>query len=521
MKSATCKLFCVLLGLMAAASPVAAEWPSNVYNPAPGNDDLVLPMPCGGGMVFRDIAVPDAGVLEDYRIALGSLEQARGHAEYRWNSWVAGSFQDDGNSGTRHYYIAKYEVSALQLAAMGASCPDASKVQLQKPATRVTWSEASLFAERYSDWLIRNYLDEIPSEDGVPGFLRLPTETEWEFAARGAMKVSRSAFAERLPFSLTEIDEHVVHDGNSYRELDLIGTRKANAVGVHDMLGNAAELTVDPFRLNAVSHLHGRAGGYAVRGGSYRTRKGEIRLSHREEFTPVDSKGIRRLDTVGFRLVLVAPALPSRDSIAAAQKAWEALPEEEISDPAKGSRAIGAEQSDPVKEARALAEAASSPEMKRRLENLSRVIAESIKTRNDQRSRAISELLHGAAVAANLLSQDIGRLGFLRKSAKSAPEGRLKELSEARVSKSEEAFEFNLAYYLDRLPGLGDDYGPALLDRQANVLKGQYRERGLARLPNALDAVLEHVDANRRLGPSARSPILKSLQALAGRPNDE
>lgn len=511
MKSAKSRLIAAGILLTVLTAPALAEWPEKAFNPAPLADDLVLPLPCAGAMAFRKVAVPDAGILEDYRVALGSLEQERGHAEYRWNSWVAGSFQD-GGGGTRHYYIGKYEVSALQLAALGSSCPDAGKIDLQKPATRVTWSEASLFAERYSDWLIRNYLDQLPAEEGVPGFLRLPTETEWEFAARGAMKVSRTAFGERLPFPAAEIDEFVVHDGNSYRELDLIGTRAANPVGLHDMLGNAAELTVDPFRLNAVSHLHGRAGGYVVRGGSYRTRKTEIRLSHREEFAPVDQKGIRRLDTVGFRLVLVAPALPSRQSIESAQKAWEALPEEAASDSGKS---LADEQSDPVKEARALAEAAPGAEMRRRLENLAGVIAESIKTRNEQRSRAIRELLHGASLAANLLAQDIGRLGFLRESARSAPDGRLKELSEARVRKSEEAFDFNLAYYLDRLPVLSDDYGQNLLEREAAVLKGHYRERGLSGLSAALAVVLEHVEANRRLGPSARSPILKSLNALA------
>lgn len=513
MKFARCRPGAVLLALLAGVSSASAEWPQNTWNPAPLAGDLVLPMPCGGSMVFREVAVPDAGILEDYRVALGSLDQERGHAEYRWNSWVAGSFRGD-EGGTRHYFIGKYEVSALQLAAMGAACPDDANVDLQKPATRVTWSEASLFAERYSDWLIRNFLEDMPKEDDVPGFLRLPTETEWEFAARGALKVSRTEFAERLPFPPGEIDEHVVHDGNSYRELDLIGTRTANPLGLHDMLGNAAELTVNPFRMNAVSRLHGRAGGYVVRGGSYRTRKAEIRLSHREEFAPVDAKGIRRLDTVGFRLVLVAPALPSRESIESAQQAWEALPVESTDDAAAGGK-LGEEQSDPVKEARELAKAAPNDEMRRRLENLSGVIAESIKTRNEQRSRAIRELLHGAALAANVLSQDIGRLGFLESSARSAPDGRLKELAEARLKKSEEAFEFNLAYYLDRLPTLAEDYGQALLDREATVLNGSYRERGLGGLSMALEAVLDHVEANRNLGPASRSPILKSLETLA------
>jgi len=516
MKSAICSLgMMVALAVPLVPSEAAAEWPVSTYNPSPLDGDLVLPMPCGGGMVFRKVAVPDAGVLEDYRIALGSLEQERGHAEYRRNEWVAGSFPAESGEGTRHYFIGKYEVSHLQQDSLGAECPDTKNVDLQKPATRVTWSEASVFAERYSDWLIRNHLEGMPKEDGVPGFLRLPTETEWEFAARGALKVGATAFAERLPFPAAEIDDHVVHDGNSYKELDLIGTRNSNPLGLHDMLGNAAELTVDPFRLNAVSRLHGRAGGYVVRGGSYRTRKGDIRLSHREEFAPVDSKGIRRVDTVGFRLVLVAPALPSREAIEQAQRAWEALPEE-AGEPLAG-KDLGEEQSDPVKEARALSAAAPTPEMKRRLENLSRVIAESIKTRNEQRGRAIQELLHGTAVAANLLVNDLGRLAARKRLIRDDLSDDLKAAAERRYQLAEDEFEFNFNYYLDRLPTLSDDYSREMLLREAKVLKGQYRERGLETLPSALDATLEHLEVNRRLGPAARSEILASLRDLAAR----
>lgn len=516
MKSAICSL-----GVLAAValpfgpSDAAAEWPVSTYNPSPLDGDLVLPMPCGGGMVFRKVAVPDAGFLEDYRIALGSLEQERGYAEYRRNEWVAGAFSTDGGKGTRHYYIGKYEVSRLQQDSLGAECPEPKNVDLQKPATRITWSEASVFAERYSDWLIRNYLEGMPKEDGVPGFLRLPTETEWEFAARGALKVGATAFAERLPFPAAEIDNYVVHDSNSYKELDLIGTRNNNPLGLHDMLGNAAELTVDLFRLNAVNRLHGRAGGFVVRGGSYRTRKSDIRLSHREEFAPMDSKGIRRLDTVGFRLVLAAPALPSREAIEQAQRAWEALTKE--TGELLVDMDLGREQSDPVKEARALAKAAPTPEMKRRLENLSLVIAESIKTRNEQRSRAILELLHGTAVAANLLVNDLGRLGARKRLIRDDLSDDLKAAAERRYRQAEGEFDFNFNYYLDRLPTLAVDYSHETLMVEALVLKGQYRERGLEALPSALDATLEHLEANRRLGPAARSEILASLKDLAGR----
>ncbi|WP_416896964.1 MAG: SUMF1/EgtB/PvdO family nonheme iron enzyme [Minwuia sp.] len=512
MRYATCSALAAVL--LTAAVPALAEWKPESSNPAPMDGDLTLPMPCGGAMTFRKIRVPGDGMLEDQRIPLGTLEPDRGYAEFRHNAWLSGAFSEQGGEPARHYFLGKYEVSAMQYAAIDGDCPDAADTELEKPATRLTWAEAALFAERYSDWLLKNAPKKLPAEEGAPGFLRLPTEAEWEYAARGGSRVSPAEFADRLPFPAAELDERVIHDGNSYRELNLIGTLKPNPLGLHDMLGNAAEMTIDPFRLNAVTRLHGRAGGFALRGGSFRTRATDIRTSHREEFPPIDAQGIRRPETAGFRLVLVAPALPTRESIEEAQRDWQKLPQE---DPSAPATALAEEKADPVQEARALAEAAPSEEMKRRLQNLSAVIAESIRTRNEQRDRAARELLSNAIFAARRVATDIAIVERWSRLVESTSNAERRERYEKNRNEDQQVLEFNLQYYLDRLTTIAGDYGDGPLKSQAGALKVQYDERGLEHLRALTDSVVDHVGLVRKSGTSARGDIFSSLQELSER----
>lgn len=56
------------------ATPVKPDWAEALYNPQPDKEDLVLPMPCGGAMTFRKVAVPAEGVLDDRRVELGGGE---------------------------------------------------------------------------------------------------------------------------------------------------------------------------------------------------------------------------------------------------------------------------------------------------------------------------------------------------------------------------------------------------------------------------------------------------------------
>jgi len=227
------------VGLATAAVEVEpGSWPERLYNPAPAEDDLTLPLPCGGAMVFRPVEIPSDNLLDDRPVELGQTDAQRGYKEGRRLSHLAGSFTDP-QSATRRYYIAKYETTRDQYAAVTAgSCPKPSMAG-RLPVTDVSWFDAVDYARRYTEWLLANAPNALPKEDQEPGFLRLPTEEEWEFAARGGLKVDEADFLAPV-FPMPEGDLALYAWFESTRsaegKLQPVGLLKPNPLGLHDIL---------------------------------------------------------------------------------------------------------------------------------------------------------------------------------------------------------------------------------------------------------------------------------------------
>jgi formylglycine-generating enzyme len=210
--------------------------------------------------------------------------------------WVkGGTFQmGDGNGESNEkpvhsvslndFYMGKTEVTQAQWQAIMGSNPSSFKNCDQCPVERISWDDAQEFIKKLNTKTGKTY--------------GLPTEAEWEYAARGGGKQTYTYAG-----SYT-VDEVAWYDSNAGSKTHPVGQKKANELGLYDMSGNVWEWcqdwhAADYYAKSPSSNPTGPAtgSGRVIRGGSWRDYPALLRVVVRSFITPGDLNG-----DVGFRL---------------------------------------------------------------------------------------------------------------------------------------------------------------------------------------------------------------------------
>ncbi len=139
---------------------------------------------------------------------------------------------------------------------------------------------------------------------------RLPTEAEWEYAARGGKNAGIEQFA-----GSDDIEGVAWYGENSDVRTHDVGTKKANSLGLYDMCGNVAEWCWDymgDLPIQALTNPHGSNIGtlHVKRGGSWLDDPQQCTVYYRSGSGPTGKSS-----SLGFRVCRTIPAEPSSNKI--------------------------------------------------------------------------------------------------------------------------------------------------------------------------------------------------------------
>jgi formylglycine-generating enzyme required for sulfatase activity len=180
------------------------------------------------------------------------------------------------------YYIGKYEVTQVQWMAVMGSNPSFFEGD-NLPVEEVSWDDVQQFITKLNTMTGKLY--------------RLPTEAEWEYAARGGNRSKGYKYG-----GSNTVGNVAWYAENSGCTTHPVGKKSPNELGIYDMSGNVMEWCNDwygAYDSNSQTDPKGPVSGSyrVIRGGSWSSYARLTRVSYRSNSTSVD-----RNSNLGFRL---------------------------------------------------------------------------------------------------------------------------------------------------------------------------------------------------------------------------
>jgi len=241
-------------------------------------------------------------------------------------AFYMGDLWSSGNSSAKptfevtfdyDYFIGKYEVTFEEYDEFfvhgGRQKPsDCGWGRENRPVINVSWWDAIT----YCNWLSKkeglpvayddkgNFLDKegkvTTDPSKVLGY-RLPTEAEWEYAARGGNKSKGYKYS-----GSDNVGDVAWYNSNSRSKTQEVGNKKPNSLGIYDMSGNVGEWCSDYYgsytSSEKINPFVNSGSNRVYRGGSWRYSATDVRVANRGFYPPTDTHNF-----IGFRIARTAP----------------------------------------------------------------------------------------------------------------------------------------------------------------------------------------------------------------------